>query len=148
MPLSCNAEVLSELKPKGMLQILWERGCIDENNHKQCALKGKKDIFGNIVHESSSVHLVSIQKHSIEEKTFLQQSGNKIDAIIDREPKFHPELSGEGVDYSCGFSKLFYCCLPLNSKKKDKFNESVSNSVLRIERVSKLGKIARNFMIV
>ena len=72
MPLSCNAENLSKLKPKGMLQILWKRGYIDENNHKQCALKGMKDYFGNIMHETSLVHLVSIQKHFIEEKTFLQ----------------------------------------------------------------------------
>ena len=55
MPLSCNVEILSKLKLKGMLQILWEREYVDDNNRKQCALKGKKDDFGNITPETSLV---------------------------------------------------------------------------------------------
>jgi hypothetical protein len=36
-----------EGKPKGMLQILWERGFVDPSKKKEnCTLQGKKDAFG------------------------------------------------------------------------------------------------------
>ena len=37
-----------EGKPKGLLQVLWERGLIDGNNLKQYSLTGKKDDLGTV----------------------------------------------------------------------------------------------------
>ena len=84
---------------KGMLQMFQERGYVDEKNHKQCALKVKKDDFGNITPETSLAQLESIQKDLIEEKKMLQQSSEKLGAIVDRAPKYHPELAGEGMEH-------------------------------------------------
>jgi hypothetical protein len=36
-------------KPKGMLQVLWERGFIDEGNLQQYTIDGKKDAYGVLI---------------------------------------------------------------------------------------------------
>jgi hypothetical protein len=36
----------------------------------------------------------------IEEESLLQSMGHQMGATIDRMPKCHPELAGEGIEYS------------------------------------------------
>ena len=49
----------------------------------------------------------------VNEKTTLQKNGEEmgkllgIDAILDRTPKCHPEIAGEGVEYSWAQSKIY-----------------------------------------
>jgi hypothetical protein len=76
----------------------------------------------------------------IEEEALLQQyHGKTLGGIVDRTPKCHPEVAGEGIKYSWGCSKGKYCCLPLSGKrKKEKFCKSVwqclnGNEVLTME---------------
>jgi hypothetical protein len=64
----------------------------------------------------------------------------------------HPEIAGEGIEYSWGCSKGAYRRLPFTEKKmKEKFRQSVRNcidpSVLTIERQRKFSKRARQYML-
>jgi hypothetical protein len=43
-----------------------------------------------------------------EEETMLQSMGCKMGVMIDRMLKYHPELAGEGIEYSWGCAKNFY----------------------------------------
>jgi hypothetical protein len=57
-----------EGKPKGMLQILWERGFVDPSKKKEnYTLQGKKDAFGKVDPETSLKHLMSLLTDFIEE---------------------------------------------------------------------------------
>jgi hypothetical protein len=86
-----------------------------------------------------------------EEETMLQSMGRSMGVIVDRTPKCHPELAGEGIEYSWGCAKNRYRQLPLvEKKKKEKFVGSVrlclSNEVISQERVVKFSKRAREYI--
>jgi hypothetical protein len=57
-----------EGQPKGMLQILWERGFIDgSQSEKYYTIEGRKDQFGNIDPETSVKMMMQKQMDFIEE---------------------------------------------------------------------------------
>jgi hypothetical protein len=66
------------------------------------------------------------QMDFVEEETLLQYHGRQLGVIIDRTPKCHPEMAGEGIEYNWGCAKGFYHRLPITEKRtKNKFSESV-----------------------
>jgi hypothetical protein len=88
-----------------------------------------------------------------EEETMLQSMGRKMGALINRTPKCHPELAGEGIEYSWGCAKNYYRRLPLEEKrKKEKFlgsmRKSMSREVLSQERIVKFSKRAREYIMI
>jgi hypothetical protein len=146
-------------KPKGMLQILWERGFIDtaaktpQEAAEFYTVNGRKDAFGNILENTSLKKLMQRLTDFIEEETLLQYHGRLQGAIVDRTPKCHPEMAGEGIEYSWGCAKGMYRRLPFKCKRnKNKFRESVKKSmdttnVLTIERQRRFSKRARQYML-
>jgi hypothetical protein len=150
------AEVVEgwEEKAKGMLQILWERGFIDPAKRKEeYTVDGKKDAFGNIIRETSLKHLMSLLTDFIEEETLLQYHGRLLGVRVERTPKCHPEIAGEGVEYDWGCGKGVYRRLPISEKRtKTKFRESVrkcldSTRVLTVQRRRLFSKRARQYML-
>jgi hypothetical protein len=144
-----------EGKPKGMLQILWERGFVDPEKQKEgdCTVDGKKDAFGNVILETSLKHLMSLLVDFIEEETLLQCHGRLLGVKAERTPKCHPEIAGEGVEHDWGCSKNVYRRMPIAEKRtKKKFIESVRKAmdldlVLAIERRRLFSKRAREHML-
>ena len=86
-------------KQKGILQILWERGWIDESNINQYTMDGRKDTFGGLQPTTSLKYLLSSCKDFEEEESLLQSMGRKMGVLVDRTPKCHCELAGEGIEY-------------------------------------------------
>jgi hypothetical protein len=90
----------------------------------------------------------------IEEETLLQYHGRLLGVKVDRTPKCHPEIVGEGIKYDWGCAKGVYHRLPLYQKKtKEKFRGSVrkcmdSTGVLTIERRRLFSKGAREYVSV
>jgi hypothetical protein len=132
-------------KPKGMLQILWERGFIDPAIEPAKAEgfysnDGKKDAFGNLIPGTSLRKMTSSLIDFINEETLLQYHGKALRVLVDRSPKCHPEVAGEGIEHSWGCAKGKYRCLPLADKRrKENFRNSVRecldrSDVLTIER--------------
>ena len=93
------------------------------------------------------------QPDFIEEETLLQYHGRLLGAIVDRTPKCHPEMAGEGIKYSWGCAKGFYRREKRSNKKtKEKFRNTVRKSldreqVLTIERQRRFSKRARQYML-
>ena len=93
------------------------------------------------------------QPDFIEEETLLQYHGRLLGAIVDRTPKCHPEMAGEGIEYSWGCAKGFYRREKRESKKtKENFRNTVRRSldrdkVLTNERQRKFSKRARQYML-
>jgi hypothetical protein len=95
-----------EGQPKGMLQVLWERGFDDGSQpEKHYTIEGQKAQFGNIDPETSVKMMMQRQMDFIEEETLLQYHGRQLGVVIDRTPKCHPEMAGEGIEYNWGCAK-------------------------------------------
>ncbi len=115
-----------------MLQVLWERGWIDERNLKHYSIKGRQDACGLLVKGSSLKILMSNCEDFEEEESLLQAMGREMGVTVDRTPKCHCELAGEGIEYAWGCSKNFYRSLHLNDKRgKEKFRSCVEKSLSR-----------------
>jgi hypothetical protein len=139
-------------KPKGLLQVLWERGFVDTNKLSSYTLTGKKNEFG-IVDESLSLrHLMSMCPDFLNEEGMMEHIGKKLGVEVMLTPKCHAELAGEGVEYMWACSKGAYRNLALKEKRgKENFNESVryclSEKVVSVERIRKFAKRARQYLI-
>jgi hypothetical protein len=78
-------------KPKGMLQTLWERGCVDPaiepmRAESFCTNDGKKDAFGNLIPGTSLKTMMSSLIDFVQEETLLQHHGKALGVIVDRSP--------------------------------------------------------------
>jgi hypothetical protein len=147
-------------KPKGLLQVLWERGFIDTSlpNWKGFySLNGTVDARDNIVEGSSLKQLMKECQDFIDEESLLQKvakdmSDGDISISVDRTPKCHPELAGEGIEYSWGCAKNYYRRLPLADKKgKENFKRSVRSAISRdhltTDRIRKFSRRAREYIV-
>jgi hypothetical protein len=130
-------------KPKGMLQILWERGWIDSSKvvsarSMRYSKDGKKEDFGEDgkLKEASQQYALSyLLSHCTdfkEEKSDLEHlatelSGREATISILFTPKYHCELAGEGIEYCWGAAKRIYRKLPLKDRRSW---ESFRNSVV------------------
>jgi hypothetical protein len=149
-------------KPKGMYQILWERGWIDERKKfSEYSLDGKsheKDERGEIMEQYLPLcmrYLLSQCSDFKNEITALEYLANRLSTDsckvnIAFTPKYHCEIAGEGIEYAWGFSKRFYRSLPLSRKRGiANFRSSVRASVdaVTIKNVRKFGSRIRRYML-
>ena len=136
-------------KPKGALQVLYERGWIDPNNIKQYTADGKK-INGKV--EFSIRALMKQQQDFMGEVTLLQYHAKQMGVSLDRTPKCHPEIAGEGIEYAWAIGKLHYRQSPIKDKRsKSSFWDLVRKSTdpsgeLNIDRIRLCSKKARSYM--
>ena len=109
-------------KAKGLMQILWERGFIDERNLDKYTMNGRQDVFGVLIPERLLMYLMGNCEDFEEEESLLQANGHEMGVLVDRTPKCHCELAGEGIEYTWGCSKNYYRALKLQDKRgKEKF---------------------------
>ena len=99
-------------------------------------------VDGEINKSTSLLHLMSTCTDFVNEETLLQTMARKIGVTIDRTPKCHPEMAGEGVEYAWGCAKQYYRSQPLLSKRgKKKFRDlvrkSLSPEVLTVDKIRK-----------
>eukprot|EP00978_Attheya_sp_CCMP212_P017975 scaffold48631_cov57-Attheya_sp.AAC.3 len=90
----------------------------------------------------------------IEEKTLLQhmreEIGNdrRIKITIDRTPKCHPEVAGEGIEYSWAMSKFYIRSVPINKRRTlSQFHEHVKFVLLRTEGAKMTKEKIRKFSV-
>ena len=116
-----------EGKAKGLLQVLWERGLIDGADIKEYSLTGKRDEFGIVVDNRTSLrHLMGLCHDFLHEEGMLQHIAKCIGVEVLLTPKSHAELAGEGVEYVWGGAKAEYRRLSLAQKRgKDNFKDSL-----------------------
>ena len=140
-------------KPKGALQILYERGWIDPNkSHKDYTMKGKKDEYMQIMENTSLKLMMESQPDFVAELTLLQHHGKKLGVTVDRTPKCHPKMAGEGIEYTWGCSKQYYQFFPIERKRTkanflDAVKECLSRRHLTVQRQRKFSRRAREYML-
>jgi hypothetical protein len=139
---------------KGLLQVLWERGWIDEGNLERYTMDPETDANGEVVDGAEEWSLRILMASCLdfaEEMTALQHVGKELGVSVIISPKFHAEMAGEGIEYSWGITKGLYRRKPLNSKRsKERFKELVhectSRDILRTETIRKLSRRARAYI--
>jgi len=141
-----------EGKPKGLKQVLWERGLLDVSKIVDYSVSGKKMDDGDIDLSFSFRGIMEGCFDFENEETQLQSLGSALGIIVDRTPKFHAELAGEGIEYSWGYSKGLYRGKPFSrKKKKESFKELVREctnaEALNPERVRKFSARARAYIM-
>ena len=139
-----------EGKQKGLLQVLWERGFIDVNHLSAYTIDGRKDAYGVVQKETSLKHLMTNCTDFEEEESLLQSMGRRMGILVDRTPKCHCEMAGEGVEYSWGCAKNAYRAKPIGEKRgKETYRNAVrtclSRDVISTERVRKFSQRARAY---
>ena len=139
-------------KPKGSLQLLYERGWINPQCIHSYTKKGPTDIYGMVQEELSLSCLLEKQPDFQEQETLLQYHARLLGCEVVRTPKCHPEIAGEGIEYDWGGSKLWYRSVSLQSKKRKKdfldlVDRSLSKEVLSLERTRSYCKRARDYML-
>jgi len=103
-------------QPKGLKQVLFERGLYDDGTwvNQQTGRKGaymtekghKRD--GVVVPETSMNHVLGSCQDFVNEKTLLEQLMEDLGHILEKSPKCHPELAGVGIEYCWGKAKYNY----------------------------------------
>jgi hypothetical protein len=142
-----------EGKQKGMEQILWERGWIDPGRDRTVyTVQGSKDSMGAIRKDTSLRHLMSNLKDFEVQETMLQVKAAEMGILLDRTPKCHCELAGEGIEYAWGCAKNFYRRQPLKDKRgTETFRETVrkcfTREVITTERVRMFSQRARAYIL-
>ncbi len=149
-------------KPKGLLQVLWERGWIDVNKLGLYSEKGRAnqlDGDGHIKKEFEAYVLRTLMSNCqdfVEEKSAMQvllddlSSTGSLKIELPISPKYHCELAGEGIEYTWGMLKKYYRSLLLEMKNmKKKFKECVRQSALYIKQknVKKISAKCRRQMM-
>jgi hypothetical protein len=114
-----------EGQPKGLMQVLWERGMIDMSSLEQYTLDGRKNpITGKVNLQSSLRHILANCNDFKDKETALEYLGTQLGVSVKLTPKFHAELAGEGVEYSWAHSKSFSQCPLCHRRKEEKTSSS------------------------
>ena len=143
-----------------LVLILYERGWLDPTNIVHYTEKGKKNDSrtpNNTPVDPTGCNfsirkILQLQTDFANELTLLQYHGQKLGVAVDRTPKCHPEMAGEGIEYLWGLAKMWYRKAPITKKRsKDTFRKLVKEatdcgSVLNICRVRSCSKKARAYM--
>ncbi len=141
-------------QPKGLLQVLWERGWIDKGHIEKYSIDLVKDNDGAVLEGAenwSLKYLMALCLNFAKEMTALQHVGHQLGVSVLITPKFHAKMAGEGIEYSWGVSKSVYRRMPLDSKKgkasfKALVKECTSRDVLTTPTVRKLSRRARAYV--
>jgi hypothetical protein len=142
-----------EGKPKGMEQILWERGWINPNqDRKVYTVHGKKYSMGAVRKDTSLRYLMSNLKDFEAQETMLQLKAMEMGLSMDRTPKCHCELAGEGIEYAWGCAKNHYRRQPLKDKRgKENFRQTVrkcfSRDIVTTECIRMFSQHARAYIL-
>ena len=89
-----------EGQPKGLLQVLGERGLIERDSLDKYTLDGRKDhITGTVDLQFSLRNIMTECADFKQEETALQHLGSQLGVTFWLTPKFHAEFAWEGVEY-------------------------------------------------
>ena len=126
-------------QPKGLLQVLWERGFISETSLDKYTVDGRKHpITCEIDLQYSLKHLLAECIDFKEEETALQYLGTRLGVKVELTPKFHAELAGEGVEYCWAHAKAYYRRAPLSRKRgRENFKQLVRECICPVNVMTK-----------
>jgi hypothetical protein len=87
-----------------------------------------------LLDEASSIKLLmEKQPDFCQELTFLQYYAKQMGVKVDRSPKCHPEIAGEGIEYIWALAKLYYQMQAIERKRsKEDFQKLVQECLSQV----------------
>ena len=146
-------------KPKGILQIAFERGFLDKSgklhNGKKATLtctRSKNPITGvvEVDKETSVLRILQRCNDFKNEQTQMSYILNLLDVKLRLTPKCHPEIAGRGIEYAWGYSKLRFrrdFNDAVANHFKDTVMKSLDRSVITLNRSRKFARKAREYKL-
>lgn len=153
-------------KPKGLFQVLWERGWINVTHRKKYVKdkrKGWLDDDGNVKEKFmeqcktySLQYLLSQCPDFANERSAMEQLcfdlGVRYGVTIHllTSPKYHCEIAGEGIENGWGHAKKTYRRVPLSLKRsRDDFWKCVKDSLRKVsvQTMRKFSAKTRRYMM-
>jgi hypothetical protein len=118
-------------QPKGLKQILWERG-----------------LYVNGMNKSQMQHCLSNCPDFKNEKIGIQKLLESRGHILIVSPKCHPELAGSGIEYCWGMADMIFRSIgkKQSTNVEQHIEHVLGNEVLTLERVWKYERRARDYM--
>ncbi len=108
-------------QPKGLLQVLWERGWIDVGQLERYTIDIAEDNNGKVLEGAESWSLKYLMASCLDfadELTALQHVGKEHAVSVIITPKFHAEMTGEGIEYNGEWQRVFIATSHWNLKKE------------------------------
>jgi hypothetical protein len=140
-------------QPKGLLQVLSERGLIERGSVEKYTLDGCKDnITGTIDLQYSLHHIMAECTDFKHEGSALKYLGSQLGVKVLLTLKFHALLACEGVEYSWALAKAYYRRMPMSRKRgNENFKQLVQDctcpvTVLTKKRIEKFASRARAYV--
>ena len=142
-------------KPKGMRQILWERGWIDEGNiEKYQKIVVYED--GEVDDEYSLSVLMASCYDFQHELTEIESLAQKLGVKVMCTTKYHAEIAGEGIEYAWGVAKSLFRKIRISTKMDSGRSEFIENvksvlstdNKLNLTNIRRFSMRARSYMLV
>ena len=134
-------------KAKGLKQIAWERGFYSAEDLRAKGLMKVK--------EEAIRTKLNLCKDFATEISQMQFIAKQLGVEVTMTPKAHPELAGQGIEYSWGYAKLMFRKNNTNGTSKEKAQrlesnvlDAISTENLTIERIRKFVRKARDYKMV
>ena len=129
--------------PKGLKQVLWERGWIDPSHYSSYTkktLQGLLEKCQDFIEEPSAMEIL-FRKLS---------THNQCNIYLMSSPKYHCEIAGEGIEFVWGLTKKRFRNIPLHDKNcKEKFQDCVKACInhISIDNVRNFSGKCRRYML-
>lgn len=128
---------------------------LDPSKINEYSDKGQTKASGEIDESTSYDFMLNNCSDFANERTLVQYIMSELGSECDRSPKCHPEVAGEGVEYSLGKSKNWFRTFPVEDKKGvEKFKRLVNlalkandGAMITIQRVRKYSRRARRYIV-
>ena len=136
-----------------MKQVLWEKGCINEDDEVRYKYMATDD-DGEEIEDYSLLRLIEGCLDFADEMTEMEVRGKELGATVLCTTKYHAEMAGEGIEYSWGVSKSRFRKIRISDKirtKKEGFLQNVrqvisTDGAMSLKNVRSFSKKARSYM--
>jgi hypothetical protein len=139
-------------KPKGMKQVLWERGMLDPEKYNLYTKNGPTDEDGITDLTLSYTALMSNLEDFRTETTVLHDLGEKLGVLVVSTPKYHAKIAGEGIEYIWALTKNWFKRQPLSDRKtwvkfKALVTKALSSKMVSEDAMRSAGRRARSYIL-
>lgn len=133
-------------KPKGIKQILWERGLWKDS----MTLDGKSRRWVGVNEDLSAKAVLANCEDFKAEEPELKKIFKNRGHILEMSPKGHPEMAGVGIEYSWGKSKYEWRRIPVEERKSKRFYDDLlkllwDKGLLSMDRIRKYARKTRDY---
>ena len=146
-------------KQKGLLDLCWERGlldiygedgAIDKKKLARYSLQSKLDESTGLMSDEFNLRAIMAKQPDYEnEESHVEWLVKEKGGIVLKSPKCHPEIAGQGIEYSNGKAKYYFRKNNTGaaSSYEDLVHESVSADVVTLPMVRRFARKVREYKL-